>query len=202
MTTSQERLQIQGELDARKSSTERNVLGQFATPPSLARQIVRSALTYFPEGEPIRFLEPAFGTGSFFEALCEVAPSEPSTAIGIEIDPEFARASKAIWGDHHVQVVEADFTAVDPASLGFSANLLITNPPYVRHHHIPKEQKQHVVQLSRRVSGIQPSGLAGLYIHFMLIAQRWLAPGAVSAWLIPSEFMDVNYGTEWLVPIF
>jgi hypothetical protein len=28
----------------------------------------------------------------------------------------------------------------------------------------------------------------------MLLADAWLEDGAVSAWLIPSEFMDVNYG--------
>ena len=38
------------------------------------------------------------------------------------------------------------------------------------------------------------SGLSGLYCYFLLIAHAWLADGALAAWLIPSEFMDVNYG--------
>ena len=42
--------------------------------------------------------------------------------------------------------------------------------------------------------GFQVSGLAGLYCYFMLLAHECLAPDAVSAWLVPSEFMDVNYG--------
>ena len=196
MTLAKERLQIQDELDARKTQLERNILGQFATPPSLAQQIVRATLPYLPEGEPIRFLEPALGTGSFFEALSESAEGRLASAIGVEIDPPFARVAKEIWADQPISVIEADFTALEPAQLSFSANLLITNPPYVRHHHIPAEKKQHLVRLSGRTSGFTPSGLAGLYIHFMLIAHRWLAPGAVCAWLIPSEFMDVNYGTE------
>lgn len=196
MTLAKERLTIQTELDARKTQLERNILGQFATPPSLARQIVHATLPYLPEGEPIRFLEPALGTGSFFEALSESAEGRLTSAIGVEIDPAFARASKELWADQPISVVEADFTLLEPAAMSFSANLLITNPPYVRHHHIPAEKKRHLVRLSGRTSGFTPSGLAGLYIHFMLIAHRWLAPGAVCAWLIPSEFMDVNYGAE------
>src|SRR4029077_13303425 len=38
------------------------------------------------------------------------------------------------------------------------------------------------------------SGLAGLYAHFLLLCDAWLAPGGLAIWLIPSEFMDVNYG--------
>jgi len=36
--------------------------------------------------------------------------------------------------------------------------------------------------------------LAGLHCHFLLLADAWLAPGGLAIWLIPSEFMDVNYG--------
>lgn len=196
MTIAEERLRIQVELDARKTQLERNMLGQFATPPALAEQIVRATLPFLPESGPIRFLEPALGTGSFFEAVHSLAGNRIEKAVGVEIDHAFARASSRMWSGYPLSVIEADFTLVDPIAIGYTSNLLITNPPYVRHHHIEAEQKRNLVKLSGRVSGIQPSGLAGLYIHFMLIAHRWLTPGAVSAWLIPSEFMDVNYGAE------
>jgi adenine-specific DNA-methyltransferase len=39
------------------------------------------------------------------------------------------------------------------------------------------------------------SGLAGLYCYFLLLADAWLDEGGLAVWLIPSEFMDVNYGT-------
>jgi hypothetical protein len=38
------------------------------------------------------------------------------------------------------------------------------------------------------------SGLAGLYCHFLGLAHAWMADDCVAGWLIPSEFMDVNYG--------
>jgi hypothetical protein len=45
-----------------------------------------------------------------------------------------------------------------------------------------------------RKLGIKLSGLAGLYCYFLLLADAWLADGGLGVWLIPSEFMDVNYG--------
>ncbi len=42
--------------------------------------------------------------------------------------------------------------------------------------------------------GLDISGLAGLYAHFLLLCDAWMAPGGLAIWLIPSEFMDVNYG--------
>ena len=38
------------------------------------------------------------------------------------------------------------------------------------------------------------SGLSGLYVYFMLLSHAWMAPNALAAWLIPSEFMQTDYG--------
>ena len=40
------------------------------------------------------------------------------------------------------------------------------------------------------------NGLSGLYCYFMGLAHKWMEPGAISGWLIPSEFMGVNYGRQ------
>lgn len=42
--------------------------------------------------------------------------------------------------------------------------------------------------------GITVSGLSGLYVYFVLLAHDVLAEGAVASWLLPSEFLYVNYG--------
>jgi hypothetical protein len=41
---------------------------------------------------------------------------------------------------------------------------------------------------------LKMSGLAGLYCYFVLLCHDWLEQGGLAVWLIPSEFMDVNYG--------
>jgi adenine-specific DNA-methyltransferase len=42
------------------------------------------------------------------------------------------------------------------------------------------------------------SGLAGLYCYFLLLCHDWLEEEGLALWLIPSEFMDVNYGETLL----
>jgi hypothetical protein len=44
------------------------------------------------------------------------------------------------------------------------------------------------------MSGTKIGALAGLYCYFLGISHAWLAPDAIPGWLIPSEFMDGNYG--------
>jgi hypothetical protein len=73
-------------------------------------------------------------------------------------------------------------------------NLLICNPPYVRHHHMAVEQKLRLQADTEAACGVRMAGLGGLYCYFLGLAHAWLAPDAVCGWLIPSEFMDVNYG--------
>ena len=70
---------------------------------------------------------------------------------------------------------------------------LFCNPPYVRHHHISGDDKLRLKAEARR-HGFSLSGLSGLYVYFLLLSHQWLAPGAISVWLIPTEFLDVNYG--------
>ena len=143
---------------------ERNRLGQFATPPELARQIAEITLSYC-DG-PVRFLEPSVGAGAFFEALLASCPAERiAAARGVEIDPRFAAASRRLWGGRGLEVVEGDFCQIQPRR---EATLILANPPYTRHHHLSAEQK---AALQARTAGFGPiSGLAGLYLYFVLLA--------------------------------
>lgn len=189
------RLSIQADLDACKTNLERNKLGQFATPTSLAQEVLAYGLTLLPEGQGIRFLDPAIGTGSFYSALlATIGDRLLSTAKGYEIDPHYGEPAKKLWADHGVDIELADFTRATPPAGGF--NLLICNPPYVRHHHLDADEKRRLQAESKVAAGVKLSGLAGLYCHFLVLAHRWMSAGGVAGWLIPSEFMDVNYGKE------
>ncbi len=190
------RVQIQAKLDAARPRAERNRLGQFATPPVLALDILAYARSLLPPEASVRFLDPAFGTGSFYSALLQVFErSRISSAVAYEIDPYYGDAAGELWSGAGLELRIADFTrALAPDGDGVAANLLICNPPYVRHHHLSGEDKTRLQSLVRRTTGITLSGLAGFYCYYMGVAHAWLARDAIAGWLIPSEFMDVNYG--------
>ena len=185
----------QTRLDGLKSAAQRNEMGQYATPFPLALAIVEFVRdNWLTSMRNIRFLDPAMGTGAFISALLRAFPMERiERATGIELDHRFASTAKDLWSAWGLEVVEADFTRL-PFPSPPAANLLIANPPYVRHHHLDKEAKQLLKERVEDAVGLKISGLAGLYCHFLLMAHRWLADDGLSVWLIPSEFMDVNYG--------
>lgn len=191
-----ERMALQSQLDRAKSQAERNKLGQYSTPLPLALQILQLARQYFPATKPIRFLDPAFGTGSFFTSLLKTFSDKQIEKVwGYEIDPHYGLAAQQLWSPTNLELSLTDFTkAIPPEDLQKRANLIICNPPYVRHHHLTADTKQHLQAHSQRATRIQLSGLAGLYCYFLLIAHEWLADEGIACWLVPSEFMDVNYG--------
>ena len=168
-------------------------MGQFATPSQLAFEILTYAKKLMPPGQKIRFLDPGFGTGSFYSALLKIFPGNRiSTAAGFEVDPHYAYPALQLWNDTGLNLRLADFTKQRASGSGF--NLLICNPPYVRHHHIVNGDKARIQAASYKACGIQFGGLAGLYCHFLGLSHAWMAEGGLAGWLIPSEFMDVNYG--------
>jgi len=185
------RLQEQARLDGLKSAQERNKWGQYATPPGLALSLARYARTLMGK-TPVQFLDPALGTGSFFSALSQVYPQNSiATATGIELDPLFSEAAETLWGGEKLQVVQGDFTKQDVSQ---RFNLVLTNPPYVRHHHLSGVDKDRLKAQIFRSLQLDISGLSGLYCYFMLLSHDWMEERGLAVWLVPSEFMDVNYG--------
>lgn len=193
-----QRLEIQHQLDAARTQHERNKLGQFATPTALSIDMLTYAQSLISPSQMIHFLDPAFGTGSFFSALLRTFPVERiANAVGYEVDRDHAEQALGIWGNELLSLHIADFTRSAPPKLDDEkANLLICNPPYVRHHHLSKDNKQRLQKLAEHYAHIKLSGLAGLYCYFLGIAHTWLAENGIAGWLIPSEFMDVNYGEQ------
>jgi adenine-specific DNA-methyltransferase len=186
------RQEEQARLDGLKSAAERNKWGQFATPFELAVSLARYARQMLGE-ERLRFLDPAIGTGSFFSALSHTVPADAiEAATGVELDPKFAEAATKLWSKSELQVIHGDFTKQKPPAERF--NLVLTNPPYVRHHHLDGAEKDRLKARLAHSLHMEISGLAGLYCYFLLLCHDWMEEQGLAMWLIPSEFMDVNYG--------
>jgi len=179
-----------------KSQAERNRLGQFATPTSLARDILQFGIALLGEEKRIRFLDPAIGTGSFFSALLHTVPkSRIDAAKGFELDAHYGGPARDFWRGTTLNLEIADFTQIKPPmEEAHRFNLLICNPPYVRHHHIVNGEKSRLHDATKAACGINISGLAGLYCYFLSLSHVWMQQGGIAGWLMPSEFMDVNYG--------
>lgn len=188
------RLHLLNQLDSAKTRPARNQLGQFATPPRVADEMMRHALSYVQK-QAIRYLEPGFGTGAFFNRLIEAMEDKADgsrilEARGYEIDPHYAAPVARLYSETVLDLRVTDFTEAKPEPF----DVILCNPPYVRHHHLPSEKKVALADAVQKRYGIRPTGLTGLYNYFMMLGEAWLSPDGIAAWLVPSEFLDVNYG--------
>ena len=191
------RLALQEGLDAEKEQAERNRMGQFATPTGLSVDILRYAKTHLGKSTEVRFIDPAIGTGAFYSALLDVFPkNRVGSADGYEIDLHYGTPAAELWGSTGLNVHLEDFTQAKGPKDSERFNLLICNPPYVRHHHIVKGEKQRLKVRTQEACGVEINGLAGLYCYFLGLSHAWMTNGGLAGWLIPSEFMDVNYGAS------
>lgn len=182
---------MQDELDMHKSHKERNMMGQFATPYGLAVEIMEHVRPLCKHGA-MTYLEPAMGTGAFYSAFNRVFGDDAGHALGFEVDPYYFKPAQQLWAGFDIDMRCEDFLSANVGETKF--DLIVANPPYVRHHNIMCEVKERLKCDVKKEVGIRVSGLAGLYCYFIMLSTKWLKEGGLSCWLVPCEFMDVNYG--------
>lgn len=164
----------------------------FLTPPELARELAEYALKLLPKKTPIHFGDPAVGTGAFFSALLDkLKRRELSSAIGIDIDSTHIDIAHKRWAQKGLETLNADFLHLDELS---PRTLILANPPYLRHQKIGAKYKEQLRERSSVRTGMVVSGLSGLYVYFLLLCDAWMEKDGIAAWLIPSEFMQTDYG--------
>jgi predicted RNA methylase len=192
------RVELQRNLDAETPRSERTRLGQFSTPPRIARDLMKYVSECVSPRVKIRFLDPAFGTGSLYSALLwAFKESKIDCAVGYEVDLSIQEKSKGIWKNSPVIIYHKDFTSVQaPSELRKKANLIVCNPPYVRHQKMLLDEKVRLQEAAFESTGIRLNLRTGLYGHFMLLAHSWMAKNALAGWLVPGELMDTDYGRK------
>lgn len=140
-----------------KKDTERKELGQYFTPTWVAEQLVAR---HFPELDETSFvIEPSCGSGAFLHAIPENVP-----AVGVEIDPKWARAARAATGR---KIIRGDFSKIKFAR---QPTHIIGNPPF--------EMKIVEAFLARAQDLLPEGGKVG----FILPSYMFQTPSRVVKW--------------------
>ncbi len=158
---------------------------QFFTPPKIARLMAEWALG----GDARTLLDPAVGMGVLVRAAIARKPDLKVAAF--ERDPVILRAFLGTKPDlSRIEVILGDFLALDLRST-FDAMLM--NPPYLRHHDLSYDF-DIFADFSRRY-GVELSKLSNSYLLFTLKAAALLNLGGRAAIIIPTEWMNANFGS-------
>lgn len=184
-------------LEKLRSNAKADPTEQGATPFPEASEITGLALRYHP-GSNIEFLEPCVGTGIFFSALLHhVADRNGSLTIhsahGVERDGQFATLAHDLWAPAGLDVHTLDFLKLTTDDLP-RASMVLSRPPATFHHQLSSEAKVRAADAAEQSCGIRPTGIADLYTHFVLATHKFLAPQAVSAWVLPTKFLRHSSG--------
>jgi hypothetical protein len=165
----------------------------FVTPPELAEGMARLAVSLLGNKETVDFGDPAIGIGALYQGLRQVIPPKQiKSAIGIDIDPQMATAAYRRWAARGLEVKVGDYLHMERLPL---RNLILANPPYLRHQLIPGDLKEKLRERASVVTGKRINARAGQYVYFLLLCHQWMKLEAAAVWLIPSEFMQTVYGS-------
>lgn len=188
----------------------RRKLGQFRTPGQIAELMAEWSIS---RGDDI-VLDPGMGTGVLTLAaynskkktwgresindmwgidLSELAVVMSSTAL------------KLVNGQGAPHLLSGDFLKMKKKEGQFSnktskhhsfppVDVVISNPPYSRHHELSFEEKVRINQLVEDETGLAISKRAPMYLYFYLLADKFLREGGRLSFITPSEFFDTNYG--------
>ena len=152
--------------------------GQFWTPDWVAEAMV----AYVAQDTDLIF-DPGVGKGAFYTALRKIAPQKKF--FGTDIDPEvIAEAQNEGIFDKNAELEVRDFILNPPQKL-FKA--IVANPPYIRHHRLSPEQKNHFRKISLINLGDTLDGRAGLHIYFLIQALGLLEKGGRLAFIMPAD---------------
>lgn len=167
----------------------RLALGQWFTPPDVARIALALALT--PGAR--RVLDPSCGDGVF---LHEARSAGLEELHGVEVDARAAASCRARVPE--AEVVTGDLFEIELGAGSFDA--VVGNPPYVRQERLSAAQKQRVRQRLRHGWPEMPDqlldrlvGRGDLAAAVIARALNLVRPGGRVAFVVSSALLDAGY---------
>jgi len=166
------------------SLEHRKKFAQFFTPFQLA-SIMADWL--FGNQNMQTVLEPAFGLGVFSRAL--LSKKNDLSIKGFDIDEKiFAEAKKIFNEVSNVDIYLEDYIF---SNWNNKYDGIICNPPYFKFHDY--DNKKILNEIENRLK-IKLNGFTNLYTLFLLKSISQLNPNGRLAYIIPSEFLNSDYG--------
>lgn len=145
----------------------------------------------YHDGQGKKNLEPAYGLGVFSRSLHSLDPAVEVTAY--EVDEHIlaiARENLTTQGDKHIVLNHHDYLT---ASWTERYDGIICNPPYLKFHDYDNNR---LVPLVNEQLHCSLSKFTNIYTLFLMKSLSQLKEGGRCAYIIPSEFLNADYGVE------
>ena len=171
--------------------------GSYYTPEPLARFAAQYVRKICNKAGRLKVLEPSCGDGAFLSAIYV----ELNNGAGLEVDAieinqialDSARDIKTPLGIN-VTYHLADFLDLR-AELTSNYDVIIGNPPYISYSHLTEQQMQLCREL-HDINNLSSNRIRNIWTSFLVGSVNLLSEDGVLAFVLPSEFLQVQYATE------
>ncbi len=166
------------------SAAHRKKFAQFFTPFPVARFMAAWILA---NKHLKTVLDPAFGLGVFARAIRE--QNKDCRIKGFDIDTcILERAVNLFSNDSFTDIQLNDYMFND---WEHHYDGIICNPPYFKFHDYENKTTLKIIE---KKLGLRLNGFTNLYSLFLLKSAYQLNPGGRAAYIVPSEFLNSDYG--------
>ncbi len=173
---------------ARTSVSHRKKFAQFFTPETISDFMAEWVVSGISKNAEI--LEPAFGLGIFSRSIRKLSPNVITT--GYDIDEVIYNIAKQNFANDFVNIIlnNEDYLT---SSWDSKYDAIICNPPYLKFHDY--DNAILVPYINERLK-IHLNGFTNIYTLFLLKSISQLKEGGRLAYIVPSEFLNADYGVE------
>lgn len=186
-------------------ASNQKLRGGYYTPVVIAQFLANWAICSASD----EVMEPSCGDGALLEAAAqrllalEAAPDAVSGQLRAtelyESEAVLARTRLDNLGIPSRNVVTVtDFFSHDDQAWGLvgkQCDVVIGNPPFLRYHSFPEDQRERAFRLMR-TAGLSPSKLTNSWVAFLVAASLRLKPNGRLAMVIPAELLQVKYAEQ------
>ena len=179
--------------------------GGYYTPVIIAQFLANWAICSVSD----EILEPSCGDGALLEAAAQrlLSLGAAPEAIGSQLYATELYESEAILARARLDalripssdaVTVQDFFSDDDQAWGIvgkQCDVVIGNPPFLRYHSFPEDQRDRAFRLMR-TAGLSPSKLTNSWVAFLVAASLRLRANGRLAMVIPAELLQVKYAEQ------
>ncbi|MDP3792335.1 MAG: N-6 DNA methylase [bacterium] len=183
--------ELENKYSAETDIKYRRSLGQFFTPYKIASFMADWILDN--KRDSLTILDPATGLGIFERALKNRNTDRNIKFDLFEIDKKVSLELKKITSNLGIKanILNSDFLT---GSWDKKYDGIIANPPYYKHHFI--KNKEDIFQKICSKTYFKFSIQTNIYCWFLIKSMNLLSEGGRLAFIVPSEFLNANYGEK------
>ena len=171
-----------------KKKREDKISGSYYTPYSIVRFMIDYLLREQKSYQTI--LEPSAGDGRFLEVFQTLPGIAELTAV--EIDEEKANDLHKRYPS--IPIIHSDFLRFAENAVG-KFQLIIGNPPYISIKNMTDPSKEKAKTICEKYQ-LPTSLMQNMWVAFLLAAVSCLAPGGCIFFVLPMEFLQVQYAEQ------